>query len=178
MALSRVVSLNKYLKALDGDSIILLFLAGSSLKHSARDLTSLPVMRQYRAQGGGDCIPLWNSAPWQNVKDSVVGWLVKSLLSYAGGDSIKMVPQPRNITPLGQSKLGPSRAQFSRLAEACISKPKLSTFCIPQSPSPILITSCIFSKRNSLHQRLEPKLPNGDSSGRNHQTPHHQTSNL
>ena len=45
----------------------------------------------------------------------LVGWLVKSLLSYAGGDSIKMVPQPRNITPLDQSKLGPSRVQFSRL---------------------------------------------------------------
>ena len=44
---------------------------------------------------------------------------MKSLLSYAGGDPIKMAPQPRNIpvTPLGQSKLGPSRAQFSRLAE-------------------------------------------------------------
>ena len=27
-----------------------------------------------------------------------------------------MVPQPRNITPLGPSKLGPSRAQISRLA--------------------------------------------------------------
>ena len=47
---------------------------------------------------------------WFGLVGWLVGWLVKSLLSYAGGDSIKMVPQPRNITPLDQSKLGPSRA--------------------------------------------------------------------
>src|SRR6056300_1199472 len=48
-----------------------------------------------------------------------------------------MVPQPRNIIPLDPSKLEPSRAQISRLTEACPWSPtgKGSTAQVVEGPS-------------------------------------------